>query len=541
MEHVTHGVAVLRDCPALADLVGNFNDIVFDGNSFLPLLDLKAVSLFGYHSHIRNMDVEYQSSCRVMVDLSEPGYGADLDKAMDAITSFVRDFLRPRFPEGFSLHIRAMSLLLQVPFGGECQVWHTDENEDEEGLVYSVLIPCHQQSAPVFLDKISWKCGPSGSKPLLRLGDMAFWDAMNVVHAGSSTDRVPPGSLLRAAIFVSVGSTASNSGEVQIHSGPDVEQWNECAHPIIRFCVRCRRGVQPCEPRMMYCRLCIGENLFQATAVVCQWCHDSDDHLHSDAQLISAGENKLLQAVWCGFKSDDSTLCVHGNLHFELMSLCERLLVHFDQDELCQGFTFWRDFMLNVVPDEIYFKRVHRGLTPNEPLQWKFFIWKFVEHGKKRWNCLRCYGLMRVTASLCGISSLFRHDTLPSGSLSVFVASNEMSVHAESCLAAFRVAQANADRVLLNQMNDDHIRTALLWLEGDNVTTHCSCSDRNQFNGTVRPLSFHHQVRKCPGPTLFVGVKEQSAAAEAWITKFVSVVKKRPGEDFVLLIFVRLI
>jgi hypothetical protein len=54
-------------------------------------------------------------------------------------------------------------------------------------------------------------------------------------------------------------------------------------------------------------------------------------------------------------------------------------------------------------------------------------------------------------------------------------------------------------------------------------------------------LSFHHQVRKCPGPTLFVGVKEQSAAAEAWITKFVSVVKKRPGEDFVLLIFVRLI
>lgn len=35
------------------------------------------------------------------------------------------------------------------------------------------------------------------------------------------------------------------------------------------------------------------------------------------------------------------------------MSESERLLLHFDEGELCGGFSFCREFMLRIVPDEL--------------------------------------------------------------------------------------------------------------------------------------------------------------------------------------------
>ena len=63
IEIVLPDLSILRDNADLAGFVKNFNEIVFDRNSFSPLLDLKAVDLFGYQSQIRNMDFEYQYSC----------------------------------------------------------------------------------------------------------------------------------------------------------------------------------------------------------------------------------------------------------------------------------------------------------------------------------------------------------------------------------------------------------------------------------------------------------------------------------------------
>ena len=525
IEIVLPDLSILRDNADLAGFVKNFNEIVFDRNSFSPLLDLKAVDLFGYQSQIRNMDFEYQYSCRVTVDLLQPGYGDDFERARDGIQNFVLEFLVPHVPEGSRLHVKAMSLLLQVPFGGECQVWHTDEAEDEDDLVYSILIPCHRQSAPVFVTGFSPKLGPCGEKPLFGLGDMAFWDASSVVHAGSSADGVPPGHLLRAAVFISVGLRPSKAGDVIIHSGPDVEQWKDCSHPIIRFCVRCRRGVQPCEPRMKYCRLCVGHDRWQAKAVVCQWCHESDDHLHSDTKVGAVGENQVVNAAWRGYASPDRTLCVHGNPNFEALSESERLLAHFDEDELCGGFRFWAEFLQHVVPDEFYFKPVHRGLKPESWEPWRFFFKYFVdERHRGRSFCRRSYGLLKVTAFLCGFSSLFAHPdcNISDGSIPVFVPSNRMSAHAGSCLVAFRVAQANSQRVLLDQIADNRTARALLWLESDGVTTQCSCKGWKEFEGTVVPLSFHHQVRKCPGVTLRCMRQDRSEAIEVWINLFIS-------------------
>ena len=538
IEHVTRDVSIFRDNAALAGFVQSFNDIVFDPKSFLPLVDMRAVDLFGYRSQIRNMGLEYQFSGRVMVDLLEPGYGADFERARNGIRDFVLDQLVAFAPEGSVLLIRAMTLLLQVPFGGECQVWHTDEagNEDESDFVFSILIPCHRQSAPVFLTEMSRNLGPCGVKPVLAVGDMAFWDAINVMHAGSSADGVPPGHLLRAAIFIAVGSSPPKPGEVLIHSDPDVEQWKDCAHPIVRFCVRCRRGVQPCEPSMKFCSLCAGLDGCQATAVVCQWCHASDDHLHSRTSATSAAENQLVIDVWCGYASGDKMLCVHGNRYFQDMSESERLLLHFDEGELCGGFTFWREFMLRVVPDECYFQLCHRSMQPEVELPWKFFFKFFVnDPWRKRFECRRCYWIIRVSALICGFSSLFEHadsDHL-SGSIPIFVASSKFSAHAEACFAAFRVAQANAEKLQMHQIDADRIRRALLWVEKDGVTTHCSCTSWAEYPGTAVPLSFHHQVRKCPGAILDrFAVPQQSQAVNVWNELFVSQVVKK-GEDVV--------
>ena len=515
-------------------LVEKLNGSAFAPNNFLPSLNFQTADLFGYESQVRNMDLEYQFSCRVMVDLLKSRYGVAFERARDGIQKFVLEFLSQFVPDGNNLHIRAMSLLLQVPFGGQCQVWHTDEgddDDDENDFVYSILIPCHRQSAPVFLKEISPKSGPSGEKPLLGLGDMVFWDAKHVVHAGSSADKVPPGHLLRAAVFISIGSKAPKIGAAQIHSGPDVDQWKKCAHPIIRFCVRCRRGVQPCEPRMKYCRLCVG-NGFQAMAVVCQWCHESDDHLHSDTKLIIAGENQLLKAIWCGY----ATLCVHGNPHFVDMSSSERLLLHFDKDELCRGFSFWKDFMMRVVPDECFFEVKHCRMSSEAWTPWQYFFKCFVKKPRReRSVCPRCYGILRVTALLCGFSSLLEGSDSAPGSIPVFVASEKLSAHAGAYLTAFHVVQANADRLALDQIDENRILRALLWLESDDVTTHCSCHGwEEEFEGTVVPLSFHHQVRKCPGATLgsLSGLK-QSKAVEIWGNLFFSRAVLQEGQKFV--------
>ena len=136
---------------------------------------------------------------------------------------------------------------------------------------------------------------------------------------------------------------------------------------------------------------------------------------------------------------------------------------------------------------------------------------------------------------LCGFTSLFHHSNLSNGSIPVFVVSNAVSAHAGACLDAFRLAQANTDRVLLDRFDVDRIARALLWLEGDGVTTHCSCSGwEEESEGTVVPLSFHHQVRKCPGATLgsLSGLK-QSKAVEIWGNLFFSRAVLQEGQKFV--------
>ena len=531
-------LVIIRENAALVECVQRFNAATLHEISFLPKLNFEAHSLFGYQSHIRNMDREHQFSCRDVVDLLNPKNEMDSEVrgAREGLKNLVLELLRDREPDFKGvMHLKVMALLLQVSSGGQCQVWHTDEDAADQELTYSILIPCHEQSAHIFLTAMDEKLGPIGVKPVLSLGDMVYWNARLVTHAGSSADRVPTGQFLHAAVFISVGSSPPESAVMKIHSRPDIDQWKKCAHPIIRFCVRCRRGVQACEPNMKFCGLCLESGQFEATAVVCRWCHDSDDHLHSRLLIPDAANNELVCAVWqgLGLNAPERKLCVHGNPNFRVMSLSERLLLHFDKDELCGGFCFWRDFLRHVVPDESHFTPAHRGMDPEAPLPWKFFFKYFVDQGRVRLVCRRRYVILRVTAMLCGFTSLFHHSNLSNCLIPVFVVSNAVSAHAGACLDAFRLAQANTDRVLLDRFDVDRIARALLWLEGDGVTTHCSCSGwEEESEGTVVPLSFHHQVRKCPGATLRIssGLK-QPKDFDVWGNLFFSQVVNE-GEEY---------
>ena len=500
-------IQFVRD-DALAHCVENFNTSVFHDGTFLPKFDFKAGPLFGYKSYLDSddpgMENEYQYSCRALVNLLTLDCELDFKEARDGLSSFVLDLLLARLGDQAPTKIKAMSLLLQVPFGGECQVWHTDEDHDDEEVVYSILIPCHRQSAPVFLETLDSKTGPSGVKPELSLGDMVYWHSSLVTHAGSSADLVPPGQLLRAAVFISVGIASRKDASAQIWSGPDADQWKQCIHPIIRSCVRCRRGVQACEPNMKFCRTCLGSGVFQAKAVLCRFCHESDDHLHCDTSLPDGGSTgiSLLRYLWQGLgleftAIDDGRLCIHGNKAFEDLSSPQRLLVHFHEDELQRGFQFWSDFFVHFAPDETIFTEAQRG--GKEEYLWNFFYLKFVVRGGKG-RCLRSLGILGVTSMICGFSSLVWRDDTSSGSIPVFMAEDNFATHSAAYVDAYRVANSNKDGLVLRQ-DDDRIARALDWLESKCGTTHCSCKSSEETPRGITPLSHHHQIQECPGPT----------------------------------------
>jgi hypothetical protein len=505
----------------LLERVEKFNQIVFEAGTFRPKFDLHAMSLFGYQSYIRNMDDEedeYKFSCRAVVDLLNSVYGSDFETARDGISDLVLEFVRGIGHE--QPVIRAMSLLLQVPFGGECQVWHTDEDQDAEEVVYSFLIPCHEQSAPVFLTGIDPKLGPSGLKPLLSLGGMAYWDASAVKHAGSSAERVPVGQVLRVAIFVSVGTKRPEPGFQIIHSGPDLEQWTHCVHPIIRSCVRCRRGVQACEPDMKFCVRCLGSGEFQATAVVCRWCHESEDHLHSETSIGLHGGKDVVQAVWRGLglqsNAEERRLCIHGNEAFQDMSLSQRLLLHFHEDELQRGFRFWSQFFLHIAPDHTIFSDGQRFALSEDEL-WPLFHRKFVQSKRGKSRCSRSLGILRVTSMICGFSSLLCRDET---SIPVFMAVDMFELHSAAYVEAYRIAKSNEDRLMFS--HDDRIARALNWLETKVETTHCSCGTTAPNQRSSVSLSHHHTIQKCPGPTLLHPRAVKPHASTVWSAAFIA-------------------
>lgn len=503
----------------MLERVPKFNFTAFEADTFGLKIDFHTESLFGYEAHIRNMgdDDEYMFSCRAVVDLMNPVYGQDLETAREGLSEFVLEWMRGIGREEQT--IRAMSLLLQVPFGGECQIWHTDEDLEDDEVVYSILIPCHQQSASVFLTDIDPKFGPSGIKPLLSLGDMVFWDASAVTHAGSSSDRVPVGQLLRAAVFVSVGCKLPKPGVQMIHSGPDVEQWTKCVHPIIRCCVRCRRGVQACESDMKFCVDCLGSGEFQATAVVCRWCHASEDHLHLKTPFLHIGENTIVGAVWRGLQPVRG-LCVHGSVRFEGMRLSDRLLLHFHEEELRRGFSFWAEFIVHYAPDETILKRGHRALDPEDEKPWNAFHRLFVQQrGVSRKRCPRSVQVLRVTSLICGFSSLFLPDSTQSstGHIPVLSSLDKIATHSVAYVDAFRVAKSNVDRLVLDPDAGDRIERALLWLGTRVETAHCSCGTTAPFQAST-PMSHHHKIQQCAGPSLSRNYKQllDSDAAAKW-------------------------
>jgi hypothetical protein len=479
---------------------------------------------------------EYKFSCRAVVDLLNSVYESDFETARDGISDLVLEFVRGIGHE--QPVIRAMSLLLQVPFGGECQVWHTDEDQDAEEVVYSFLIPCHKQSAPVFLSGIDPKLGPSGFKPLLSLGDMAYWDASAVKHAGSSAERVPVGQVLRVAIFVSVGTKRPEPGFQIIHSGPDLEQWTHCVHPIIRSCVRCRRGVQACEPDMKFCVRCLGSGEFQATAVVCRWCHESEDHLHCETMIGLHGGKDVVQAVWRGLGLESNAvgrrLCIHGNEAFQDMSLSQRLLLHFHEDELQRGFRFWSQFFLHFAPDHTIFSDGQRAALSEDDL-WRLFDRKFVQSKRVKARCSRSLGILRVTSMICGFSSLlWREDT----SIPVLMAVGMFEEHSVSYVEAFRIAKSNEDRLKLS--HDDHrIVGGLKWLETKVETTHCSCGTTAPNQRASVSLSRHHTIKNCPGPTLVRSHAVNPQAATVWSEAFIAHVHKQ-GKLFVFFFYIHI-
>jgi hypothetical protein len=522
---------------ALAHCVEIFNRSVFEDVTFLPKADLKARPLFGYKSYLGSDDPqhhrEYQYSCRLIVDLLKADLGRDFEEARDGLSAFVLGLLRSKLADGAPTQIKAMSLLLQVPLSGECQVWHTDEDQEDAEVVYSVLIPCHRQSAPVFLDGLDAKTGPTGVKPVLSLGDMVYWVASLVTHAGSSADKVPPGQFLRAAVFMSVGmpSRKDDSTSAVIHSGPDVDQWTKCVHPIIRTCVRCRRGVQACEPNMKYCPTCLGSGAFQATAVLCQWCHDSDDHLHVQLKVPVPKRTNLLRYLWQGLglapTAVERRLCIHGNAAFQDMSSSQRLLLHFHEGELRRGFTFWSQFFLHFAPEQTIFKDGQRAALSEHEL-WKIFYGKFVQSKRRKQRCSRSLRILGVTSMICGFSSLVCRDNT---SIPVFLAVDMFQTHYAAYVEAYLVAKSNKDRLMLS--HDDRIGRALSWLESEGGTTHCSCGCSDE--SLAESLSKHHRIQECPGP-IFVQpnvVPAQSSDVRAvWINVFISQVGEK-GMHFV--------
>ena len=551
---------MVRGNAALVKRVQKLNELAFAANTFIPKLDFNAEGLFGYESNLsysplrnmesekvlsdtdlRNMEChEYAFSCRVLVNLLDAAFGSEFERARDELAEIALELLRESSPEGATLgtlHIKAMTLLLQVPSGGECQVWHTDEDEDDSESIFSILIPCHQQSAPVFLTEIDPKVGPLGVKPPLSLGDMVVWQAKKVTHAGSSADGVPVGQFLRVAVFLSVGSSPPKPGAVSIHNGPDADQWKDCVHPIIRCCVRCRRGVQPCEPGMKYCRRCIGSSLFQATAVVCQWCHDSDDHLHTGSPVpLSSCENKLLCAVWLGASVPDRRLCNHGNIAFDDMCPSERLLLHFDEEELRCGFQFWQQFLFFCVPDELLFPLVLRQIDSNEPRVWDLFYRKFVRGKMERGPlcgkalCARTLAILRVTALICGFTSLYRSSgsAASTACFPIVMPIDSFEAHSDAYIGAYLIAKSNAESLVLDKTRDERFARALVWIESETATTHCSCEISR---GTESPLSGHHIIQKCPGPHL--DKTKHYPRAHAWDIFFHSKLRILQSENLI--------
>jgi len=498
------------------------------------------------------------------------------DDAVQDIKSFediVCSVVMPRLgfdSEAVSFVVEGMSFLIQSPCGGVSQVIHTDDYPDcHRGEWVSLIFPCHNQRATVFLRKVLSNAfgTPAGVKPFLGLGDFAAWSGVH--HFGSGSEAVSPEKVIRVALFVFVHVISKQpldktssvpddvvhgnrnvEGEEEIHFGPDVTHWRTGLVPITRVCVCCNHGVNSgdvgqsndssstsgtsSEYHLLFCKLC-SENAIvsqligsdseaRVRSLVCQWCAGLDSFdFKKRYPLINTGLDTVVDFLYHSVL--DAKLCTHGRAYFTPLPISDHLFVIFSHDEVASGCNFWLDFFATY--------SFTKSTAPSDVLkdgnQWVLFWDTYIANS----TCARARLLCWLGSIIAGIGPVFTKKPRPShGGYPVFYNTNSFDRNLVSATNSF----VNMQRSLVNATkfvyNDTHLIKATRRFHGYiqqsywEYSFRCKCHCIDENSSVSSSPSHNHRIVKCPGPRLNMQVvpripteAAELSAAEEFVLK----------------------
>ena len=411
------GLTVLKGVNELGSHVTRLCMHFFNPVSFKPKSGIIWFDLFGQDVNpVEFVDPvtngkfnEYRNTARAHVPLfnwihgkypQKPAVSDEVLADFNALNVFITSVVMPMLGFGHSgarFEVEGMSFLLQPPACGISQVLHTDDDPSSEiGEWISILMPCHDQRATVFMQKAQYDCfdKPEGVKPFVMLGDIIAWNEVD--HMGSACQDVPLGIEVRVCLFAFVHvitnyptvplcrndsefATANRDDEDQeiIHFGPDFRFWRSGVCPIIRMCTVCKHGISSSyapfahtrdqdlerynSNLLIYCAACVRTmNKNPVETLVCQWCRSMEclDVFERYPDFNCESETATVTDYVYQCLIDENT-CVHGFKEFCPLDIKDYIFVLFSVSEVQSGCHFWLSFLSE---SEIYFPTSPRSL-----------------------------------------------------------------------------------------------------------------------------------------------------------------------------------